>query len=51
VEVVTDPATLRPYSARMAQVTQVQVEDQRSEEREEHEYSFTWPAPKAGKRR
>jgi hypothetical protein len=51
VEVVTDPATLRPYSARMVQVTQVQVEDQQNEQREEQEYRFTWPAQKAGKRR
>lgn len=51
VETVTDPATLRPYSARLAQVTQLRVEDQEREEREEREYSFAWPAQKAGKRR
>jgi hypothetical protein len=51
VEVVTDPATLRPYSARSAQVTHLVVEDQERQEREEREYSFAWPAQKAGKRR
>jgi hypothetical protein len=51
VEVVTDPATLRPYSARMAQVTKLQMGSQEREEREEREYSFEWPAQKAGKRR
>jgi hypothetical protein len=51
VEVVTDAATLRPYSARMAQVTKIQMANQEREEREEHEYSFVWSAQKAGKRR
>ncbi|WP_224364001.1 hypothetical protein [Hyalangium versicolor] len=51
VAVVTDVATLRPYSARMAQVTKMQVSDQEREEREEREYSFAWPTPAAGKRR
>lgn len=51
VELVTDPATLRPYRARLAQVTELQVGEQEREEREEHEYSFAWPAQKAGKRR
>ncbi len=51
VEVVTDPATLRPYSARMAQVTKLQMGGQEREEREEREYSFEWTAQKAGKRR
>jgi hypothetical protein len=51
VEVVTDAATLRPYRARMSQVTKIQMANQEREEREEHEYSFVWPAQKAGKRR
>jgi len=51
VEAVTDAATLRPYSVRMHQVTKLQVENQEREQREEHEYSFDWPAPKAGKSR
>ncbi len=51
VEVVTDGATLRPYSVRTAHVTKLQVEDQEREEREEHEYDFAWPERKAGKRR
>jgi hypothetical protein len=51
VEVVTDAATLRPYSARLVQVTQMQVAGKEREEREEREYSFAWPAQKAGKRR
>ncbi|WNG32352.1 hypothetical protein F0U61_01080 [Archangium violaceum] len=51
VEVVTDGATLRPYSVRTAHVTKLQVEDELREEREEHEYSFAWPERKAGKRR
>jgi hypothetical protein len=51
VEVVTDPATLRPYSARMAQVSKLQIAGQEREEREEREYSFAWRAQKAGKRR
>jgi hypothetical protein len=51
VEVVTDAATLRRYSARMAQVTKIQMANQEREEREEHEYSFVCPAQKAGKRR
>jgi len=51
VEAVTDAATLRPYSARAAQVTYLKVGDQEREEREEREYSFAWPAQKGGKRR
>ncbi|HLL06002.1 MAG TPA: hypothetical protein VK539_35850 [Myxococcaceae bacterium] len=51
VEVVTDAATLRPYSARASQVTKIQVEDQQREDVEEREYSFAWPAQKPGKRR
>jgi hypothetical protein len=51
VEVVTDGATLRPYSVRTAHVTKLQVEDQVREELEEHEYGFAWPERKAGKRR
>jgi hypothetical protein len=51
VEVVTDPATLRPYRARMAQVTKLLMAGQEREEREEHEYSFTWPAQEPAKRR
>jgi hypothetical protein len=35
----------------MAQVTKIQMANQEREEREEHEYSFAWPAQKAGKRR
>ncbi|WP_224248123.1 hypothetical protein [Hyalangium gracile] len=51
VEVVTDPATLRPYRARMAQVTKLLMEGQEREEREEREYSFAWPTKESGKRR
>jgi hypothetical protein len=47
VEAVTDAATLRPYSVRMSQVTKLQMENQEREQREVHEYSFDWPAPKA----
>ncbi|HVG62120.1 MAG TPA: hypothetical protein VNA24_26385 [Hyalangium sp.] len=50
-EVVTDAATLRPYSARLVQVTQLRIGGQEREEREEREYSFAWSAKKAGKRR
>jgi hypothetical protein len=51
VEAVTDAATLRPYSVRTTQVTKLQVENQEREQREDHAYSFDWPAPKAGKSR
>ena len=51
VEVVTDAATLRPYSARASQVTKIQVESTEREDVEEREYSFAWPAQKPGKRR
>jgi hypothetical protein len=51
VEVVTDAATLRPYSVRTTQVTKLQVENQDTEEREEHEYDFAWPEQKTDKRR
>jgi hypothetical protein len=51
LEVVTDAATLRPYSARISQVVKLQLEDKQRDEHEEHEYSFAWPAQKPGKRR
>ncbi|KFE67306.1 hypothetical protein [Hyalangium minutum] len=51
LEVVTDAATLRPYSARTSQVTKLQVEGQEREEVEEREYSFAWSTQKASKRR
>jgi len=35
----------------MHQVTKLQVENQEREQREEHEYSFDWTTPKAGKSR
>jgi hypothetical protein len=43
MEVVTDGATLRPYTARLAWVTRLKLDDQEREEREEREYSFAWP--------
>jgi hypothetical protein len=52
VELVTEAATLRPYSSRTTQVTTMRMAGQERQEREEREYSFAWPASKkAGKRR
>jgi hypothetical protein len=44
-DVVTDPATLRPVSARSQRRMTVKVNGEERSQVETHEYTFTWPKP------